>query len=225
MTIAGPTLVGSAFGRNQTANSPLTFHPAATVPVGSFLVLLLGTDAPDTSTCALSDNKGNSYAAQVNLTSDPNNPGFAVSVFFCTQTTVQLLTTDTISMSCDVRSSYGGAMYSFSGTQNAANGGGVYSLLTKFSSEWSATPLNPNGTVLARTGDSVFSCLAVAGPNNDVFTQDTNGWAADLQSAAGNFNAALHATAKHNIASDGNVSWSPTLNNARNAVMAMFSFK
>lgn len=224
MTIAGPSLVGSAFGRNQAGNSPLTFHPAATVPVGSFLVLLLGTDAPDTSTCTLSDSKGNSYVAQVNLTSDPNNPGLSVSVFFCIQTTVQLLTTDTISMNCDVRSSYGGAMYSFSGTQNAANGGGVYSMLTKFASEWSATPLNPNGAVPARAGDSVFACLAVGGPNNDVFTQDT-GWAADLQAAAGNFNATLHATAKHNIASDGSVSWSPTLNNSRNAVMCMFSFK
>lgn len=219
MTISGPVLVGSAFGRNQTANSPLTFHPSAVVSAGSFLACLWGTDAPDTSTCTLSDNKGNTYFQQMNLSSDPNNPGIALCMFFCFQTSAQLLTTDTISMACSARASFGGAMYSFSGAQ-----GNLYSSLAKWSSEWSATPLNPNGLIPARAGDSVFGCLAVAGPNNDVFTQDANGWAADLQSAAGNFNATLHATAKHNIGSAGNVSWSPSLNNSRNAVMAMFAF-
>lgn len=216
MAISGPVLIGSAFRRNQAANTPFSFNPVAPVAAGSFLVFLWGTDAPDTATCTLTDSAGNPYFFQVNLTMDPGT-GFCMSVIHCANA-LALTTSQQITLQCSERASFGGAMYSFSGAVGALTG-----LTTRWSSEWGNTA-SPSGQVSSNAGDSVFAAMAIAGPDNDVFTQDPNGWQSDLSAAAGNFNAAVHATAKHNVAG-GNVTYAPTLSAARRAVMALISFK
>lgn len=215
--ITGPTLLGSAFQRNQAANTPLSFNAAQSVPVGSLCVLLWGTDAPDTATCQVTDAAGNSWVQMVQ-SMDPNNAGFMACMFVCPQITTQINAGQAISMQCSVRASYGGPAFMFSGAQGSLTG-----TLVKWSSEWSATPLAPNGQVSARAGQSIFAALALAGPNNDVFTQDPN-FAADVKASAGQFNATIHGTARHNVPSDGEYTYAPTLGTARQGVMALLAF-
>lgn len=216
MAITGPVLLGSQFQRNQQANQPLSFNVAQNVPVGSVLFGVWGTDAPDTADCQMSDAAGNNWTRMVQ-SMDPNNTGFMTNVFFC-KTTAQINSGQAISMLCTVRASFGGPVYMFSGAQGSLTGS-----LVKWSSEWSGTPLAPNGQVFARAGQSVFACLAVAGPNNDVFTQDSN-FGADVTASATGFNATVHGTARHAVPIDGNYTYAPTLNNARQGVMAMLAF-
>lgn len=231
MAITGPFLIGSVFGRNQAANTPMSFNTLQAVPVGSLLFGLWGTDAPDTADCQMSDAAGNSWSRQVQ-SMDPNNTGFMTNLFVC-QPTTQINQGQSISMLCTVRASYGGPVYMFSGAQGSLTG-----MLVKWSSEWAVTPLAPNGAVNARLGQSVFAVLAVAGPNNDVYTPDAN-FSADQKVSASNFNATIHACARHNIPSSGagivpaigvddasirGVTFAPTLGSARQGAMALVAF-
>lgn len=216
MTIVGPIIVGSAFQRNQAANSPLSFNAAQAVPAGSMMAILWGTDAPDTATCQVTDVAGNSWVQMVQ-SADPQNAGFMCNLFFAFN--VQPISVgQAITMQCSVRASYGGVCYLFTGCQ-----GSLTSSTVKWSSEWSATPLQPNGIINARQGQSIFAGLAVAGPNNDVFTNDA-AFSADQSVGAGSFNATIHGSARHNIPSDGQFTFAPSLSASRQGVMALFAF-
>lgn len=217
MAISGPIILGSTFQRNQAANSPQSFNVNQAVPVGSFLIVTWGTDAPDTATCQVTDAAGNNWVQMVQSL-DPQNTGFMACVFIC-KTTAQINSGQAISFQCSVRASYGGAAYMFSGAQ-----GGLTGSLVKWSREWSATPLNPNGSVFARQGQSIFAALSVAGPNNDVFTQDVN-FAGDQTVSATGFNATIHGTARHDVPADGNYSYAPTLSGSRQGVMMLLAFQ
>jgi hypothetical protein len=216
MTIAGPTIIGSAFQRNQTANSPLSFTASQAVPAGSMLIILWGTDAPDTATCQVSDAAANDWVQMVQ-SADPNAAGFMCNVFFAFKAKA-ISAGQQISMQCSVRASYGGVCYMFTGCQ-----GSLYSSTVKWSSEWSATPLAPNGIVTARQGQSIFAGLAVAGPSGDVFTNDAS-FEADQSVGAGTFNATMHGSARHGIPADGQYTYAPTLNAARQGIMALLAF-
>jgi hypothetical protein len=216
MAISGPTLLGSAFARNQTANTPLSFNAAASVPAGSFVVLLWGTDAPDTATCQVTDAAANSWVQMVQST-DPSATALMTNVFIC-QVANQINAGQAISMQCSVRASYGGAAYRFDGSHGSLTGS-----LVKWSREWAATPQAPNGQIFARTGQSIFAALAVGGPATDLFTQDA-AFGADQTVSASGFNMTLHATARHNVPGDANYSYAPTLNATRQGTMVLLSF-
>lgn len=229
MAISGPVLIGSAFQRNQAANSPLSFNANQNIPVGSTLFGVWGTDAPDTADCQMSDAAGNIWSRQVQSL-DPNNTGFMCNIFVC-QTTAQINSGQAISMLCPVRSSYGGPVFMFSGARSS-----LFSSLVRWSSEWAATPLAPSGQTRVAPGMSVFASLAVAGPNNDVFTQDAN-FAGNVVVSATGFNVTIHGTARHNVQlGQPGVSvdpdnadlllctYAPTLGTARQGTLVMFGF-
>jgi hypothetical protein len=219
MAISNPVLVGSAFQRNQAANTPFSFNPVVAVPAGALLVYEFGGTItnPDTAVCSLIDSKSNVYEGLVDL-SGPTGSPMLVSLFIC-KSAIALTTADTVTFQCSERVDLGGVLYYYTGAQ-----GSFTNSLVKWSSEWSATPLNPNGTMHVNVGDSVHAGLVVAGPNNDVFTQSSGGWATDITQSATGFNATVHCTAKHDNAA-GDVVYSPTLNANRLGVMILLGFK
>ncbi len=223
MAVTGPVLVGSAFRRNQAPNTPFSFNPVVPVPAGAFLVYEFGgtISNPVTAVCSFTDSVGNVYDPLVNL-SGPTGSPFFVSLYVCSRA-IALAVTDTVTYQCSERVDLGGAMYYYTGSTGFTNTPTITTELVKWSSEWSATPLNPNGTISVRAGDSVHAGLVIAGPNNDVFTQDSN-FSADIQQAAGNFNATVHCTARHNV-SAGTVTYSPTLNASRQGLMMLLGFQ
>lgn len=221
MSIAGPFLAGSGFRRNQQANTPFTFNPITAIPANAFIAALGGAAAADTDTVALSDSVGNSYSQEVS-TLDPTG-GILVNNWFVFEPALALATSGTVSVSCSIRTDVGASVYFFTGDILKDKNGNIVPSMTSVTVEW-RNVANPSASVLARAGDMVFASIAVQGPNNDVFTQDANGWSADIVSGAANINATLHATGK--IASaDGNVTYAPTLGSLRRSVISMFAFR
>lgn len=210
--IEGPFLVGSAFRRNQQPNTPFGFSPVTPVPAGAFLFAVLGSSAPSTEEITVTDSAGNVYVAQVS-SQKPGTP-FSNIVQVCYDPALPVPTSGQISFSCRVRADFGGAMYFFTGAQNYLYSSSVI---------WDDTT-TPKAVVPVRDGMSAFASLAVAGPDNDVFTQDPNGWLPDIKAGLNTINTTIHATAKHGLAT-GDVAYQPTLGSARASVLCLFGFQ
>lgn len=210
--IEGPFLVGSAFRRNQQPNTPITFAPVTAVPAGAFLVAVLGSSAPDSEPITITDSAGNVY--QMNVASQKPGTPLTCVVQLCYEPSLPVPLSGQISMVCGVRCDFGGAVYYFTGAQNY-----LYSRTI----EWGETA-TPSAIVPVRAGMSSFATLAVAGPDNDVFTQDPNGWSQDIKTGLNTINVTIHATAKHGLA-EGNVTYAPTLGSARQSTLCLFGFQ
>lgn len=207
MTISSPTFAGGIYQRNRTS---WTITPNADIPAGAMLWLVCGGSIADDSVITVTDGAGNSYAVQIN-SQQPGTVG-TMFVYLCPNS-LGLTTAQTLTINSDNRGDLLANLYYFTGAR-----GSLYSTDV----EWNAGA-QPSGTCQAQAGMGVFSVLAVAGPNNDGFTQ-ASGWGADILSNIQTVNATIHGGFQ--VASaDGPITYAPTLGSNRQSVVLVASFR
>lgn len=204
--MSGPNYAGGIYQRNRTS---WTFSPNQNIPVGATLFLAMGGSVPDGDVVTVSDTKGNSYNVQVNS----QQPGTVGTLFvYVAKVTAALTPLDTITITSATRSDLLSNLFFYTGVS-----GNIYSTDV----EWNAGA-QPQATVQAVAGMNVLAILAVAGPNNDGFTNDPN-WGADLLPGISTVNATIHACGRAAVA-DGPVTYAPTLGSPRQSVLLVASF-
>jgi hypothetical protein len=207
MAPSGPFGCGGAFRRNVLS---MSWSPIVNVPAGAFVILCVGTNAPDTTVFTVNDGAGNSYFQQVGS----QQPGSGASLFvFLAQNASAIAMTRTITLTSDHRADFVAAMYYFTGALGSLSGTDV---------EWNSSA-TPHYTVSANDNDSLFAALGVAGASTDGFTQDPNGWGADIPPGFATTTFTIHACGK-TAGAAGKYSWNPTLGVARQSVGLLMSF-
>lgn len=206
MAISNPVFAGGTYQRNRTA---WTVTLTQNVPAGAMLWLVCGGDINDDAVVTVTDSAGNAYAVQVNS----QQPGTIGTMFvYIARNALALQAGQTLTINSSIRGDLLANLYYFTGAR-----GSVYSTDV----EWNAGA-QPSGTCQAFTGMGVFSMVAVAGPNNDGFTQ-ASGWGADILSNIQTVNATIHGGFR--LADvDGPVTYAPTLGSNRQSVVLVASF-
>lgn len=207
MAISNPVLVGGTYQRNRTSWAITTTQAVA---AGSMLWLVCGGDIADDAVVTITDSAGNTYRVQVNS----QQPGTIGTMFvFLVPNCLALASGATVTINSSQRGDLLAVLYAVTGAS-----GSVYSTDV----EWNAGSA-PSGTAQARAGMGVFALLAVAGPNNDGFTQ-ASGWGPDLVANISTVNATIHGGFQI-AASDGPVTYAPTLGSNRQNLVLVASFK
>lgn len=207
MTISNPVLVGGIYQRNRTSWS---ITPTVNVPAGALLWLVCGGDISDSATVTVTDSAGNNYFLQVNS----QQPGTIGTLFvFIVPNCLTLTTQQSITITSSERGDLLATLYYVTGAS-----GSLYSTDV----EWNAGS-SPSGTVPAQAGMGVFALLAVAGPNNDGFTQAA-GWGSDIIANIQTVNATIHGGFRVADA-DGNYTYAPTLGSNRQNLVLVAAFR
>lgn len=207
--MSGPNYAGGVYQRNRTSWS---FNPNQNIPAGAFLILALGCNLPDDTILTISDggNPSNSFNLQV----ASQQPGTVGTLFvFLTQNAQAITTAQQITISSPTRGDLLATLFYYTGVQ-----GSLYSTDV----EWNAGSA-PQATVNALAGMQAFAILAVAGPNNDGFTNDHN-WGADLKPSISTVNATIHACGHAVVNADGPITYAPTLGSNRQNLLLVASF-
>lgn len=205
MSIAGPFLDGS-FSRNNQFSATLT--PDSATPEGALLWFIVGSQVVDTANLTITDTASNTWELQA----FNQLPGTGATFIMAISRAAHALTTsDVITLDSDVRANWDGILCHHTGAQ-----GNIYSRdLEYFES------LTPQATCRANTGMTLFATIAVAGPRNDGFTQDSN-WSADQKTSLTG-NVTVHACGRNSTVL-GNYTYSPVLGTLRKSLMLVASF-
>lgn len=212
MAIVGPVSIGGAFQRNAlTLQIPI----AAAVPAGAFVIVVVGTNAPDTANITLSDGTANSYFEQVQ--SQPPGAQAMLDVFLVQNALA--VASGNITITSDTHADFAAEAYYFTG----AYGELVYSNV-----EWFTTATTtPSMDTQALPNFMCFACDGIIGPSSDAFTNDPS-WGPIVRSAVATATVTVRACSRPAVASGPNAyasyPWNPVLGTARRSIGFTCSF-